>query len=199
MFYVLKKNRLPLLPTCELPVASIPTGRVQRIDRQPGLQSKIRSAPRIRHVRCAFTIVELAVVMLILGLVAAVAAPTFFRSLQYHQVESAARRIKMDLEQLRHMAKVKSRDQTITFTDESYTLSGDVVDLDHSGATYSVDFAVAPFELADVTIDFGGPTTVTFDGYGNPSVGGTVVLTKGDEARTVTLDATTGQVTISSN
>jgi type II secretory pathway pseudopilin PulG len=135
---------------------------------------------------------------MILGIAAAVAAPTFYRSLRYHQVESAARRLKLDLEQIRHTARVRSRGQSITFTGSSYTLSTDVENLDHAGESYAVDLAASPFELDSVTIDFGGPTAITFDGFGAPSAGGTIVLSQGDEERTVTLDGSTGQVTISS-
>ena len=154
-------------------------------------------APRSRTARNAFTVIELVVVLMILGIVAAATAPSFYRSLHHHQMESAARRIKADLELVQHTARLTSRSQSITFTDRTYTLSADVVDLDHPDAAYFVDLAASPFELDDVTLDFGGPTTITFNGFGTPSAGGTIVLTKGDEQRTVVLNQSTGQATIS--
>ena len=105
--------------------------------------------------------------------------------------------MKLDLEQARHAARVKSQTQSLTFTNATtYTLSSGVESLKSPGQTYSVDLASTPYELDGVTINLGGPTTVSFDGYGNASVGGTIVLALGDQTRTVTLDNTNGQITI---
>ena len=68
-----------------------------------------RTARTGRIRRGAFTFVEMLVVVLILGIVAAVAAPTFHRSLQYHRLESAARRVKQDLEYLQTTARRRAR------------------------------------------------------------------------------------------
>ena len=157
------------------------------------------SAAALRHARSAgFSFVELVVVMLIVGIVAAVATPTFYRSLQFHHLESAARRVKLDLEQVRHAAQVKSQAQSITFTGPtSYTLSAGVQGMDNSGPVYSVDLAETPFEMSSMTINFGGPTSVSFDGYGTASASGTIVLALGGKTRTVTLNSTSGLITIS--
>jgi prepilin-type N-terminal cleavage/methylation domain-containing protein len=164
---------------------------------QPAVVPSGRWSTRFRCARNGFTIAELVVVVTIIAILAAVAAPTFVRSLRYHQIESAARRVKMDLEQIRHVARVKSRSESITFVDSSYSLSSGAEHLDHAGATYSVDLAASPFEVESVTLNLGGPTEITFDGYGKPSIGGTIVLSLGGIQRTVTLDADSGQVTIS--
>jgi type II secretory pathway pseudopilin PulG len=154
------------------------------------------SAARPRITRVAFTVIELVVVLLIMGIVAAAAAPTFYRSLLHHQLESAARRVKIDLEQLQHTARVKSRGQSVTFDGAAYTLSTDVVDLDHPGAVYSVDLAASPYELESVSIDFGGGATIAFDGYGAAQQDAAIVLGLGGQTRTVTLESSTGQVSV---
>jgi hypothetical protein len=143
---------------------------------------------------------------------AAVAAPTFVRSLRYHQIESAARRVKMDIEQFRHVARMKSRSVSIQFDGMEYsedpgeTLPPDVDHLDRPGAEYSVDLSKAPFELESVTltIDDEDAERLSFDGYGHPiDADGnrfescTIKLKQGDNERVVTLDPDTGQVTIS--
>ena len=145
-----------------------------------------------------FTVVELVVVLLIMGIAAAVAAPKFYRSLQYHQLESAGRRVKLDLEQLQHTARLKSSGQSMTFTGAAYTLSTDVDGLDHSDADYTVNLAEAPFEVDGVTINFGGLTTIAFNGYGEPSTGGTIVLTKGAGQQTITVSQESKLITITS-
>ncbi len=151
-----------------------------------------------RHapVRAGVTLVELVVVVLIMGIVAAAAAPTFYGSLAYHRVESAARRVKADLQRLRQTARLTSSSQTITFHDDAaYTMSEDVVDPDHPDEAYAVDLTETPYEVDALTIDFDGDTTIAFDGYGTPSQGGSIVVSGADYACTVSLDATTGRVT----
>ncbi len=145
--------------------------------------------------RAGVSLIELVIVVLIMGILAAAAAPTFFGSLTYHRVETAARRVKADLQRLRQTARLTSSTQSITFHDATaYTMSADIVDPDHPGGVYSVDLAEPPYELETMTIDFGGDTSLTFDGYGTPSSGGTVVLSADDYACTITLDGTTGKV-----
>jgi len=158
-----------------------------------------RSIPVGAHVRrTGFSFVELVVVLMVMGIVAAIATPSFYLSLRHHELETAARRVKLDLEQARHAARMKSQSQSLTFTNATtYSLSSGVESLKNPGQTYTVDLSSTPYELDSVTINLGGPTTVSFDGYGDASVGGTIVLALGGETRTVTLNSTTGQITIS--
>jgi hypothetical protein len=107
--------------------------------------------------------------------------------------------VKADLELIRQAARLTSATQTLTFTGSSYALSAAVTGLDNPNETYEVDLASEPFEVDAVTANFGGSGSVSFDGYGKPSAGGNVVVTLKDHACTVTLDGTTGDVTIGSN
>ena len=172
--------------------------RIKKLRAVPKLVPRLVQPHRVRAGRKAFTLVEIVVVLLVMGILAATATPTFFRSLRYHRLESAARRVKVDLEQARHAARIKSQSQSITFSGPtSYTLSSGVAGMDSATETYSVDLAKAPYELESVTINLGGPTAISFDGYGTASVEGTIVLAAGDETRTVTLENSNGDVTIS--
>ncbi len=69
--------------------------------------------------------------------------------------------------------------------------------MNSAALTYAVDLTTVPYELDGVTLKLGGPTAISFDGYGVASVGGTIVLALGDETRTVTLNNSNGAVTIS--
>jgi type II secretion system protein H len=150
------------------------------------------------EARAGFTILELCVVLLVMAIVAAVAAPTFYSSLQYHELETAARRVALDLEQARHVARVLSEPQTLTFSNATtYTLSAGVKSLKSNDQTYSVDLSGHPYELDAVTLNLGGDTSVSFDGYGNTDTSGTIVLARGDSTRTVTLNGASGAISFS--
>jgi type II secretory pathway pseudopilin PulG len=141
---------------------------------------------------------ELVVVLLVMGIFTAVTAPTFFDSLLFHRVESAARRVKADLELARAQARLTSATQSITFTNSTYTISN-TKSLDKPGSLYYVDLTKQPYSLDSATANFSSAATVAFDGYGTPSSGGTVVLTAKSHTCTITLDATTGNVTVTSS
>jgi Tfp pilus assembly protein FimT len=151
-----------------------------------------------RVSRSAFSIMELIVVLLLMGIVAATATPSFFVSLQYHEIETAARRLTLDLQQVRHAARMKSQTQSLTFTGATtYTLSSGVTSLKGSSQTYVVDLSKGPYDLDAVTLNLGGQTVIPFDGYGNTTVGGTIVLALGDKTRTLTLNNSNGAITVS--
>jgi prepilin-type N-terminal cleavage/methylation domain-containing protein len=106
-----------------------------------------RSFARDQQVpaRAGFTIMELAVVLLVMGIVAAAAVPSYYVSLQFHELETAARRVVLDLEQVRHVARSRSETQTLTFdSDTVYTLSSGIKSLKSAGEVYRVDLAGPP-------------------------------------------------------
>ncbi len=170
--------------------------------RSVGRRRQVRSrlfngAARSRR-RCAFTIIEVVIVVLIIGILTAVAAPTFVDSLLFHRVETAARRVKADLELARTQARLTSASQSITFANSTYTLSN-TKSLDNPNAVYSVNLKKQPYSLDSATPNFSNSASVSFDGYGTPSSGGTVVLVAKSHSCTVTLNGTTGNVTITSS
>jgi Tfp pilus assembly protein FimT len=172
---------------------------MQSIQRTPrrfkcSLRKRTSASGRLR----AFSIFELLIVSLIMGILAAVAAPKFYDSLLFHRVESAARRVKADLELARTQARLTSASQSITFTNSTYTLAN-VKNLDKPSAVYTLDLKQQPFALDSAVANFSGASTVSFDGYGMPSSGGTVVVTAKSHQCTVTLNGTTGDVTITSS
>ena len=129
------------------------------------LRSRICTDPRSAACRSAFSIVELTIVVMIIGVLAAVAVPTFFDSLLFHQVESAAHRMKSDLELARQTARLTSTTQSLSFTGPAYVLSSGISSLDNPLDDYVVDLSAAPFYLERVTADFSGDNAVSFDGY----------------------------------
>jgi type II secretory pathway pseudopilin PulG len=142
--------------------------------------------------------IELIIVLLVMSILTAVAAPSFFDSMLFHRVESAARRVKADPVLARTQARLTSASQSVTFVNSVYTLSN-TKSLDTPNAAYSVDLTKQPYSLDSATANFSNLATVSFDGYGTPTSGGTVVLTAKSHSCTVTLNGTTGDVTITSS
>lgn len=162
--------------------------------------SRTQPVPTPRCKRHALSILELVIVVMILGIVAAVATPTFHDSLQYNRIDSAARRIKADLEQIRIAARSTSSSQQLTFTDATtYTLSDGVASMAHASGHYVVDLSMPPYSVDKVVVDFASDTTITFNGYGAPTSSGSIVISVGSYKRTITLDDVTGQVQITDN
>ena len=53
-----------------------------------------------------------------------------------------------------------------------------------------------PFSATIVSASFTGSNTLTFDRYGGPSAGGTVVVAAGGYQKNIQVDSATGDVTI---
>lgn len=138
------------------------------------------------------------IVLLIMSVLAAVSAPSFMDSLLFHRVESAARRVKADIEYQRQRARLTSAAQTVTFSNGSYTLSG-AKNLDDPTSAYTVNLKKSPYLLDSATANFASTQVLTFDGYGSPSSAGTVVLVAKTHQCTVTVNGTTGGATITSS
>ena len=148
--------------------------------------------------RAGFTLVELVITVLIIGILAAVAAPKYAHSLSRFRAETAARRVAADLRLAQREAESSSASRTIQFgvpTPDAYTLVG-VKDINHADQTYQIDLSGAPYSSFIVSINFGGDADLVFDGYGVPDSGGTVVVESGGYQRTVSVDADSGKVEV---
>ena len=65
-----------------------------------------------------------------------------------------------------------------------------------AASAYAVSLSADPYAATVASAAFGGAASVTFDRYGQPAAGGTVVVAVGTVQRTVTLDATSGLATV---
>jgi prepilin-type N-terminal cleavage/methylation domain-containing protein len=131
----------------------------------------------IRRGPAAFTLAELAVVITIMGILAAVAVPRFANALARQRRDQAVNRISTDLEYARRRAVQTSTPITVVFdvANDRYTLQ-DVPDIDRPGKDYTVDLSVEPYSVHILAADFGGNAKVTYDIYGVPDSDGGVAI-----------------------
>ncbi len=145
----------------------------------------------------AFSLVELVFVTAIAAIACAIVLPHWSNSVQNYQLTLAARRIASDLAWAQAYANASSSSVTVTFGADvgKYQLGG-VADPDHKAQSYTVDLTADPYHARVSSAQFGNTTSITFNGYGVPTQGGSVVVASGGSQRTVTVEATTGQITI---
>ena len=151
--------------------------------------------------RRGFTLPELVVVVLIMGILTAVAMPRWAATVQQSYVDNAAKRVVADLAKAQSLAYAMSKSQTVTFTvgANQYTMDGQA-DPEHPSAVYTVRLDRSPYNASLVSVNLPGAQPVTFNGYGLPvglpASGGTIVVAAGNLQRTITIDAATGTAVV---
>lgn len=134
----------------------------------------------------AFSLVEMIVVVVIMGIFASVSIPRYASFISNQRVEAAVRKIKMDLQYAKNRAKVSSLSRTVEFDvpGNVYRIIGEF-DIDHPDTPYLVSLSSAPYNAQLVSVDFNSTTTVTYDGYGVPDNNGTIIISVGNITETI--------------
>ncbi len=177
-----------------------------------------------REFQEGFTLFEIIIVILLMGIIATIVMPALQSGLESSKLSAAAQELTVALE-YGQLAAMTSGGQTRVTIDagadsilvERFKITGDIMgggaqmsenDIDtgtfvsmahpyNRGANYSILFAdedrLKGVDISSAT--FGAGNSVTFDAFGKPSEGGTVILSTGVRQVTLTVDSLSGRVT----
>ena len=147
--------------------------------------------------RLGFSLLELLMVIAVMAIIVAIAEPRYAAAVSRYRASAAAQRIVADLGLAQAKARHLSTSRIVVFTvaTSTYQLTGEA-DLSHPASTYTIALGDKPYQATLVSVNFAGAAQVTFNGYGVPSSGGTIVVKAGNATNTITVDADTGVSTI---
>ena len=148
--------------------------------------------------RNGFSVLELIIVVLILGILAAIAVPAYSQSILRYRADFAARRLQSDLEYASTLARTTSTEICIKFLDNGQPGGGyywfeTIEDPQRPGSLLTVLLKDEPYrvELSQ------SPPEIWFDVYGRPLNSEVWVINFGTQhERTVSIDKNTGEITV---
>ncbi len=150
------------------------------------------SAPR------GFTLVELMVAMVVMGIALTFTIPTLARSAQMHKLRSAASEVQTAFARARSTAVTHKATVRLDFFGGGSQLYIVREDKDNDGVYDSwTGGGHIPNGVQITNLDFGGNNFVSFAPSGTPSVGGSIILGAASQQREIRLAPGSGAATIS--
>ena len=149
-----------------------------------------------RSRRSAFSIVEMMIVVLILGIISVNVAPRFITAVGRRSVMAAASRVKLDLEQAKLRAKTTATAQSVVFSPslQAYFLPG-VAPTERHQNVYRVNLS-EPYAAQLVSAEFAAAddTDIEFNAFGIPDSAGLITVQAGRYQQTISVASESGSV-----
>ena len=155
--------------------------------------------------RGAFTLVEIIIVVLLMGILAAASMPVIGAAAADMKLRATARKLAADLNYIRSLAVTEGAEYGIVYSATGYKAlkpaDGDMDDPGLEPITHPLTHRPWVVDLSDDQItlaaDFSDESKVMFDSTGAPNAAGQIVMTLGKISTTVTVEASTGRVNAS--
>jgi len=155
-----------------------------------------------RH-RMGFTLVELVLVMLIVGITSFIVIPKFTTAVDSIKLDNARHKLADDIRRARHYA-IDHHDTTwviVNVAENNYGIyvgntdsNLELIPDPQTNTQHLIDFDDTDFEGVDLTaVDFNNSNMFYFNYWGEPSTSGTITL---NQTTTITVTTKTGHVTV---
>jgi len=136
-----------------------------------------------------FTLIELVLVVMILGILAGVAAPRYSTAMTAVQLEAAAKQLAADLRRAQSVALATATSVVVAINPATETYSShSLPDPRRPAATLSENVSARGRGVQIVSSTFGAGTDVTFNFRGEPSAAGAVTIAAGGQTAVITVN-----------
>src|SRR3954469_21071709 len=98
----------------------------------------VREVRFYRNKFRGYSLMELALVLVIIAILGGIAAPRYSRAISHYRAEMAARRVAADLNLASARARQQSTSQQVAISGNTYQIVG-MADMEKPSTTYSVD------------------------------------------------------------
>lgn len=152
--------------------------------------------------RSAISLIEVTLVILVIGILAAVATPRFSDAVRVMRLEAAARQMAAHIDYIRSVAINEGRTTELACDNQLHAYVGDVDSPELAGQPLSVSITQDFDSTFSMTADFDDATTLRFDFEGIPHVSSTpmtlgiIELASGNDRFAVSIAAGTGATSV---